>query len=132
MRPKPEETDEICEKCGAKMVVREGKFGKFLACPNYPHCKFTKPYGGYVTTCPVCGKGIIKKVSKKGNVFYSCSGYPQCDFIAWDLPAPHRCPKCGGFMKQAGKGERHRYVCLDKNCGHTESVPLPEEGEGAE
>lgn len=128
MRQKPEETDEICEKCGAKMVVREGKFGKFLACPNYPHCKFTKPYGGYVATCPVCGKGIIRKVSKKGNVFYSCSGYPECDFIAWDLPAPYRCPKCGGFMKQVGKGEKHRYVCLDKKCGYSESVPVKEEG----
>lgn len=132
MRLKPEETDEVCPNCGSKLVVREGRYGKFLACPNYPHCKFTKPYEGYVTTCPVCGRGVSRKVSKKGNVFYSCSGYPQCDFISWDLPAPVRCPKCGGFMKQAGKGEKHRYVCLNKQCGYTESVPLPEEGADGE
>ncbi|MCI8325515.1 MAG: type I DNA topoisomerase [Clostridia bacterium] len=132
MRPKAEESDEICEKCGARMVIRESKFGKFLACPNYPNCKFTKPYGGYAAVCPKCGKGILRKVSKKGKVFYSCSGYPDCDFISWDLPAPHFCPQCKSTMRISGSGEKRKYVCVDRNCGYIEPAPEAETSQESE
>lgn len=92
-----EESDEICEKCGTKMVIRSGKFGKFLACPNFPKCKNTRPLEEdkpVVAKCPKCGKDVRKLKSKKGKYFYGCEGYPQCDFISWDIPAGENCPNC--------------------------------------
>ena len=99
-----EETDIVCDKCGAKMVIRTGKFGKFLACPNYPKCKNTKPIDGekeeteIVGKCPKCGKNLLKLKSKAGKVFYGCEAYPDCDFKSWDIPANEKCPTCGEDM----------------------------------
>lgn len=96
-----EPTEEICEKCGAKMVIRVGKFGKFLACPNYPTCKNAKPLEEtkkVVAKCPKCGKDVIQKKSKRGKIFYSCEGYPECDYSAWNIPANEKCPNCGEEM----------------------------------
>lgn len=99
-----EQTDIVCDKCGAKMVIRNGKFGKFLACPNYPKCKNTKPLEGekqeveVVGKCPKCGKDLLKLKSKTGKVFYGCSGFPDCDFKSWDIPANEKCPTCGEDM----------------------------------
>lgn len=93
-----EESDEICEKCGSKMVIRTGKFGKFLACPNFPKCKNTKPLTEdapiVVAKCPKCGKNVRRLKSKKGKYFYGCEGYPSCDFVSWDIPANEECPNC--------------------------------------
>ena len=92
-----EESNEICEKCGTKMVIRSGKFGKFLACPNFPKCKNTRPLeedNPVVAKCPKCGKNVRKLKSKKGKYFYGCEGYPECDFISWDIPAGEECPNC--------------------------------------
>lgn len=92
-----EESNEICEKCGTKMVIRSGKFGKFLACPNFPKCKNTRPIeedNPVVAKCPKCGKNVRKLKSKKGKYFYGCEGYPECDFISWDIPAGEECPNC--------------------------------------
>lgn len=92
-----EESDEVCEKCGTKMVIRSGKFGKFLACPNFPKCKNTRPLEEdkpVVAKCPKCGKSVRKLKSKKGKFFYGCEGYPECDFISWDIPACEECPNC--------------------------------------
>ena len=94
-------TDEICEKCGSKMVIRAGKFGKFLACPNYPTCKNARPLEEtkkVVAKCPKCGKDVIEKRSKRGKVFYSCVGYPECDYSSWNIPANEKCPSCGTDM----------------------------------
>ena len=92
-----EESNEVCEKCGTKMVIRSGKFGKFLACPNFPKCKNTRPLEEekpIVAKCPKCGKNVRKLKSKKGKYFYGCDGYPECDFISWDIPAGEECPNC--------------------------------------
>lgn len=96
-----EESDEVCEKCGTKMVIRSGKFGKFLACPNFPRCKNTRPLEEdkpVVAKCPKCGKDVRKLKSKKGKYFYGCEGYPQCDFVSWDIPAGENCPNCNTPM----------------------------------
>ncbi len=96
-----EESDEVCEKCGTKMVIRSGKFGKFLACPNFPKCKNTRPLEEdkpVVAKCPKCGKDVRKLKSKKGKYFYGCEGYPECDFVSWDIPAGENCPNCNTPM----------------------------------
>ena len=93
-----EPTDIKCEKCGSNMVIRTGKFGKFLACPNYPTCKNTRPLEGdrkVVAKCPKCGKDVLEKKSKKGKLYYACENYPSCDFMSWNIPANEKCPKCG-------------------------------------
>ncbi len=113
-----EVSDVKCDKCGALMVVREGKYGKFLACPNYPNCKNIKPIVEKVGTCPKCGKDVVKKRSKSGKFFYGCSGYPACDFVSWDLPAPVLCEKCGSTMKMVVKKDSVDYVCTNKDCRH--------------
>lgn len=106
------ESDEICELCGRRMVIKKGKYGKFLACPGFPECKNTKPYlektGGI---CPDCGGDLIKRVSKKGRTFYACSNYPECEFVTWDLPLTEKCPVCGNTMFQKGFGKRKRTYC---------------------
>ena len=96
-----EPTEEICEKCGSKMVIRAGRFGKFLACSNYPTCKNAKPLDDtkkVVAKCPKCGKDVVEKKSKRGKIFYSCVGYPECDYSAWNIPANEKCPNCSDDM----------------------------------
>ena len=96
-----EESDVVCDKCGAKMVIKTGKYGKFLACPNFPTCKNTKPYNENTKdygTCPKCGKKIKQLKTKAGKIFYGCEGYPSCDWRAWDAPAGEKCPNCGADM----------------------------------
>ncbi|MHB1315245.1 MAG: type I DNA topoisomerase [Christensenellales bacterium] len=109
-------SDVPCDKCGAMMVYKEGRFGKFLACPNYPACKNTKtvnePTG---VACPKCGGDIIKKRSKKGNAFYGCSNYPNCDFVVWDRPLNEKCPKCNSLMVLKS-GARKYKACSNPDC----------------
>ena len=109
------ETDVICEKCGSKMVVRSSRFGKFLACPNYPDCKNTKPVpeNEVKEPCPKCGSKLIKRISKKGKKFYGCSNYPKCDFAAPGVPTGETCKECGGYMI---KGIRGRNYCINADC----------------
>ncbi len=110
-----EETEEICEKCGGKMVVREGKYGKFLGCSNFPKCKNVKslePEQKPVGVCPECGKPVIARKSKKGKIFYSCTGYPDCKFMSWDIPTAEKCPKCGKFLYKKGES----YKCSNPEC----------------
>jgi DNA topoisomerase-1 len=112
---KEDETNIPCEKCGRMMVIKTGRFGKFLACPGYPECKNTKPYVIETTaTCPVCGGKVIQKKSKKGYTFFGCENYPECNFMTWDKPTDEKCPKCGKslFKKKGGI-----LACLDENCG---------------
>ena len=92
-----EVSDVVCDKCGANMVIKLGKFGKFLACPNFPKCKNTKNMeepAVVVAKCPKCGKDVKKLKTKTGKVFYGCDGYPECDFKSWDIPANEKCPQC--------------------------------------
>lgn len=113
-----EETEEICELCGRKMVIKSGRFGKFLACPGYPECKNTKKIvqktGGF---CPKCGGEMLTKKSKKGRSFYGCANFPNCDFMTWDKPLPDKCPKCGASLfKKAGRNGG--IVCHKEGCGY--------------
>lgn len=109
------ETDIPCEKCGSMMVIKSGRFGKFLACPNYPECKNTKPVPEDEVTqpCPKCGGKLLKRVSKKGKRFYGCSNYPECDFAAPGIPTGEKCPECGGYIIS---GIRGRKYCINSEC----------------
>jgi DNA topoisomerase-1 len=97
------------------MVVRSGRFGKFLACPNYPTCKNTKPVpeDEVKQPCHKCGAQLVKRISKKGKKFYGCSNYPQCDFAAPGVPTGEKCPECGGFIIA---GVRGRKYCMNSEC----------------
>lgn len=111
-----DKTDIPCEKCGRLMVVKVGRFGKFLACPGYPECKTTKPY--VIETgakCPVCGGNVISKLTKKGYTFYGCSNYPECNFMTWDVPTAEKCPKCDSSLFKSKGGV---IKCLKEGCGY--------------
>lgn len=113
-----EETDEVCENCGEKMFIKYGRFGKFIACKNYPECKTTKPLVNKIgVKCPKCHEGdIILRKSKRGKAFYGCSKYPECDFVAWNKPTGELCSECGSYMvEKATKGEI-KVVCSNKEC----------------
>ncbi|MGL4912981.1 MAG: type I DNA topoisomerase [Romboutsia sp.] len=113
-----EETDEICENCGDNMVIKYGRFGKFMACKQYPECKTTKPLVNKVgVKCPKCKEGdIILRKSKRGKAFYGCSNYPECDFVAWNKPTGDFCDKCGSYMiEKVTKGDTN-IICSDKDC----------------
>ncbi len=110
-----EETDIVCEKCGRNMVIKSGRFGKFLACPGYPECKNTKPLpeDEVKQPCPKCGAKLLKRKSKKGKTFYGCSNYPECDFAAPGIPTGEVCPECGGYLIS---GIRGRKYCMNSEC----------------
>jgi len=117
-----EETDVVCEKCGRRMVIKHGRFGKFLACPGFPECRYTKPLLTETgAKCPQCSDGkIVIRNTKKGKKFYGCSNYPECQFVSWDEPSNEKCPECQGilYIKRArGKGDR--LVCANKDCGYS-------------
>lgn len=119
---KEEESDVVCEKCGRNMVVKVGRYGKFLACPGFPECRNTKPLI-YKTSakCPKCGGDVIEKKTKKGTPFYGCSNYPECDFSTWDAPSDEVCPKCG---KSLFRRKGNVLYCPDtEGCGFTKPVP---------
>ena len=112
---KEDETDVKCDKCGRNMVIKSGRFGKFLACPGYPDCKNTKPLVVETkATCPVCGGKVIEKKSKKGYAFYGCGNYPECNFMTWDKPTDDLCPQCG---KSLFKRKGGIVACLNEGCG---------------
>ncbi|MBQ4266610.1 MAG: topoisomerase DNA-binding C4 zinc finger domain-containing protein, partial [Clostridia bacterium] len=109
-------TDIPCEKCGRMMVVKVGRFGKFLACPGYPECKTTKPFVVETNAqCPVCGGKVISKKSKRGYTFFGCDNWPECNFMTWDKPTEEKCPKCG---KSLFKGKGGMLSCLSESCDY--------------
>ena len=110
-----DKTDIPCDKCGAMMVVKIGRFGKVLACPNYPTCKNAKPLIQETNAlCPKCGAKVVEKRSRKGHVFYGCESWPKCDFVTWDKPTGENCPQCGkSLFKQRGGV----ISCLNEGCG---------------
>ncbi|MGN0647996.1 MAG: type I DNA topoisomerase [Oscillospiraceae bacterium] len=118
MRVPDEETSEVCELCGKPMVVKLGRFGKFLACSGFPECRNTKKI---VTAtqglCPKCGSRIIQKKTKTGRNFYGCSSYPQCEFMTWNVPVEDRCPKCGSTLFRKG-GKAGKFLCEKPDCGY--------------
>ncbi len=114
-----EETDEVCEKCGKPMVIKHGRFGKFMACSGYPDCKNTKKI--VVQTkgiCPNCGGKIIRQKSAKGRIFFGCENYPKCKFVSWDEPVSDICPQCGNTMFKK-KGKNAKIYCVKEGCGYS-------------
>lgn len=115
-----EPTDEICEKCGKPMVIKNGRFGRFIACSGYPECKNTRPIvEGTGVKCPECGKDIVARRSKRGRLFYGCSGYPDCRQVYWNKPVDKKCPECGSLLVE--KPTRNASLaCSNKDCGYKE------------
>lgn len=109
------ESDVVCEKCGRTMVIKSGRFGKFLACPGYPSCKNTKPVpeDEVKEPCPKCGAKLVKRISKKGKKFFGCSNYPKCDFASPGVPTGEVCKECGSYII---KGLRGRKYCMNSEC----------------
>ena len=115
---KDEVSDVPCDQCGAMMVYKMGRFGRFLACPNFPDCRNTKPLLTYIdASCPKCGKRLLEKISRKSRKFYGCEGYPDCDFVSWDKPVSEKCPQCGSYMveKRNNRGELI-HLCSNESC----------------
>ena len=122
-----EETDEICELCGRKMVIKMGRFGKFLACPGFPECKNAKPLVERMPgRCPKCGSGMLKRKSKRGYAYYACEQGAECGFMTWDVPTAEDCPECGQTLfKKSGRG-RMKPFCVNEKCARF----LPEDQRG--
>ena len=122
-----EVSEEKCDICGKNMVIKSGRFGRFLACPGYPECKFTKPLVVEMPgRCPKCGNRILKKTSRNGYTYYGCDKFPECDFMTWDVPVKDDCPSCGQTMfKKSGRGFKKPF-CVNPACERF----LPEDQRG--
>jgi len=122
-----EVSDEICDRCGRQMIVKTGRFGRFLACPGYPECGFTKPIVIEMPgKCPKCGSRILKRTSKKGYAYYACERGAECGFMTWDVPVKDNCPECGKTLfKLSGKGKKTPF-CINPECANF----LPEDKRG--
>ena len=122
VRVPDEATDQTCEICGKPMVIKIGRFGKFLACSGFPDCTNTKRIvqetGGL---CPLCGKKVLLKKSKKGKKYYGCEDNPNCGFMTWDLPTEEKCPNCGSTLFQKG-GKNGKLICHKENCGYERNL----------
>ncbi|MCE4949383.1 type I DNA topoisomerase [Staphylococcus hominis] len=119
---KDEPAGEDCEVCGAPMVIKMGRYGKFMACSNFPDCRNTKAIVKTIgVTCPKCKDGdVVERKSKKNRLFYGCSNYPECDFISWDKPIGRDCPKCNHYLMEHKKGRSSQVIC--SNCDYKEEV----------
>ena len=126
LKLKEDETDIVCDKCGRQMVVKMGRYGKFIACPGYPECKNILKYVEKTgVTCPKCGGDVIVKHTKSKRVFYGCSNYPNCDFVSWNEPSNERCPQCGQILYKK-KGKKPTLYCANADCGYTKAVKAEE------
>lgn len=115
VRIEDEVSDVVCDLCGRNMVVKYGPHGKFLACPGFPDCRNTKPYLEKIgVACPLCGKEIVLRKTKKGRKYFGCENNPECEFMSWSRPVAEKCPKCGGYMTVKG----NKIVCADERCGY--------------
>ena len=119
---KDEPVGEDCEKCGSPMVYKMGRYGKFMACSNFPECRNTKAIVKSIgVTCPTCKEGdIVERKSKRGRIFYGCDKYPDCDFVSWDRPIGRNCPKCDHYLVEKKKGQKAQVKCT--NCDYTEEA----------
>ena len=119
---KEDETDYICEFCGKRMVVKVGRYGKFIACPGYPECKNIKKFVQETgVKCPKCGGNVIVRKTKKGRIFYGCSNYPNCDFVSWNEPVDEKCPHCGDILYKK-KGKKPVLFCAKEGCGFEKKI----------
>ena len=121
LKLKEDETDIVCDKCGRKMVVKVGRYGKFIACPGYPECKNILKYVEKTgVQCPKCGGDVIVKHTKSKRIFYGCSNYPNCDFVSWNEPVNEKCPQCGEILYKR-KGKKPVLFCAKEGCGYTKT-----------
>lgn len=112
-----EVSDVVCELCGSNMVIKYGPHGKFLGCPNFPDCRNTKPYLEKIgVACPLCGKQVVLRKTKKGRRYFGCENNPECSFMTWQKPVNKKCPQCGNYMVEKG----NKLACADNNCGYVE------------
>lgn len=113
-----EVSDVKCEKCGRMMVIKQGRFGKFLACPGFPECRNTKPILHKIgVKCPECGGEVIERKTKTRRIFYGCANYPECKFTSWDRPTEEKCPKCGKVMlERIEKNGNKKLYCSNETC----------------
>ncbi len=119
---KDEVTDVICEKCGRNMVIKYGRYGKFLACPGFPDCQNAKPFFEEAgVDCPECGGKVLIKKTKKGRAYYGCENNPECGFMSWNKPTGEKCPKCGSFLEEKGK-KNPKIVCSNEKCGYVQET----------
>ena len=127
---KDEETDIICEKCGRNMVIKYGRYGKFLACPGFPECQNAKPYFEEAgVNCPECGGKVLIKKTKKGRIYYGCEHNGDgCDSMSWNKPTGEKCPECGAFLEEKGR-KNPKIVCSNEKCGYMKEKPAEEENE---
>ena len=117
-----EATDEICDICGKPMVIKIGRFGKFMACSGFPECTNTrKIIEDTGASCPYCGKRVLQKKSKRGKKYYGCEDNPNCTFMTWDIPTEYKCPKCGSTLFQKG-GKNGVHICHKENCGYQKNL----------
>ncbi|WP_313527676.1 type I DNA topoisomerase [Anaerotignum sp.] len=124
---KDEESDVICEKCGRNMVIKYGRYGKFLACPGFPECQNAKPFFEEAgVNCPECGGKVLIKKTKKGRAYYGCENNPECGFMSWNKPTGEKCPACGGFLEEKGR-KNPKIVCSNEKCGYVKEKPVEEE-----
>ena len=113
-----EVTDVVCEQCGRNMVIKYGPHGRFLACPGFPECRNTKPYLEKVgVACPICGKDVVLRKTKKGRKYYGCEDNPECEFMSWQKPSNQKCPRCGSYMVEKG----NKLCCSNEQCGFVEN-----------
>ena len=121
-----EVTDVICDQCGRNMVIKYGPHGKFLACPGFPECRNTKPYLEKIgVKCPLCGKEVVLRKTKKGRKYYGCENNPECEFMSWQKPSGKSCPRCGSYMVEKGNKLR----CSNDQCGYVENKENSEKEE---
>ena len=127
---KDEETDIVCEKCGRNMVIKYGRYGKFLACPGFPECQNANPYFEEAgVNCPECGGKVLIKKTKKGRIYYGCEHNGDgCDFMSWNKPTGEKCPECGAFLEEKGR-KNPKIVCSNEKCGYMKEKPAEEENE---
>ena len=116
-----EVTDVICDQCGRNMVIKYGPHGRFLACPGFPECRNTKPYLEKIgVPCPVCGKDVVIRKTKKGRKYYGCEDNPNCEFMSWQKPSTKKCPRCGSHMVEKG----NKLLCSEEQCGYVENKEI--------
>ncbi len=124
---KDEVTDIICEKCGRNMVIKYGRYGKFIACPGFPECHNAKAfYEEAGVACPECGGKILIKKTKKGRKYFGCENNPECNFMSWNKPTGEKCPRCGSYMEEKGK-KNTKIVCSNIQCGYIQEQKKEEE-----
>jgi len=123
-----EVSDEVCDQCGRNLVIKMGRYGKFLACPGFPECRNTKPLLETIgVSCPVCGGDVVLKRSKKGRKFYGCSNYPDCEFVSWDQPTDKKCPQCSKVLVQKSVGGKGPVLkCSGSDCKYQEKAAMVE------